>query len=122
MEFEEIERLPVKPAGRTANPSEYQDVIRKLVGTGRALKSKAISDVKPADDKPSDAQVLERELRRAGRQVGAKVYIRKSRPNASGLVFVSFSAEADPERADNGDVPVDDVPPEETRRPKRVSA
>ena len=111
MDFEKIEKLPVKPAGRTSTPSEYQDVIRELAASnGGALKSKPISD--DDSDGPSDAQLLERELRRAGRQVGAKVFVRKSRPNASGMVYVSFSAEPDPERPSNGDSPEDDVPPD----------
>lgn len=114
MDFDKIDKLPVKPAGRTSTPSEYQDVIRNLMENGGALKSKAISNIADGD-KPSPAVALERELRRAGRQVGAKVFIRKSAENSQGMLYISFSAEVDPERPANGDSPADDVPPEETR-------
>lgn len=111
MDFEKIDKLPVKPAGRTSTPSQYQDVIRNLMENGGALKSKPVSNV-PDGDKPSPAVALERELRRAGRQVGAKVYIRKSAENAQGQLYISFSAELDPDRPVNGDSPADEVPPD----------
>lgn len=138
LDFTQIDKLPTKPAGRKSEPSEYQELIRELAGNGEARKSPAISDIKNrvSDGKdgtkegPSDAELLERELRRAGRQVGAKVYIRKSRKNAKGLVFVSFNAEPDPEKVSNGDSPEDaDIPPEDNEAnagrksgPRRVSA
>lgn len=115
MDFDAIDNLPVKPAGRTSTPSEYQDVIRKLMENGGALRSKPVSNTAGTDGKPSEAVALERELRRAGRQVGAKVFIRKSAENAQGMLYVSFSAKADPDRPVNGDSPADDVPPDEAR-------
>ena len=115
-EFEEIDKLPVKPAGRKAEPSRYAPLIKELAESGKARKSKPISDVVPDNAKTSPAGELERELRRAGRQVGAKVSIRKSPPNAAGAIYVSFSAVFDGERAENGTAPEDVSPPEQRTR------
>ena len=119
--FSKIDALPSKPAARRSEPSVYLPMITEIMESGEARKSPPVSDVANGD-KASDAALLDRELRRAGRQAGAKVDIRKAKPNSKGMVYVSFTAEPDPERVANGDAPADDVPPEEeVRRPKRVS-
>lgn len=91
-DFADVDGLPRKPAGRNSPPSKFAPLLKSLLASGKSKTTKrSYSTRKPAGGGTSDSDQMERELRRAARQVGGKISIRKTDDDESaGTVFLSF--------------------------------
>lgn len=104
-DFAPIKVLPRKPAGRNSPPSKFTPLLKSLAetGEGRATK-KPLDSRKPSNGGASQVEAMERELRRAARQNGLKINIRRTPDDqVPHLVTLSFRVEVLPKNGDAKD-------------------
>lgn len=91
-DFADTKSMPKKPAGRNSPPSKFAPMLRELMANGKVKSTKRPLDSrKPAGGGASQVEQMERELRRAARQIGGKVSIRKINNDDNGGMTLSFN-------------------------------
>lgn len=115
-----INVLPPKPSGRTAEPSELDEYIKSAYADGRPKEFPPLSDVKPDESTPSPCTVVQRELRRAAKLAGVKIWVRLTAPDASGDRVISFKVtDTKPEPGEEGVADGDETVTANRRRGRR---
>lgn len=110
-DFADAKSMPKKPAGRNSPPSVFAPMLKALLENGKVKTTKKPYDNrKPAGGGPSAVDQMERELRRAARQVGGKISIRKITDGNE--TRLSFSVKAVPAPTDEDQTEAE-VPAEE---------
>lgn len=115
-----ITKLPPKPSGRTAEPSELDEYIKSAQADGMPKEFPPLSDVKSDENAPSPCTVVQRELRRAAKMAGVKIWVRLTPPDASGDRVISFKvSDANPEPGEEGVAEGDETVTANRRRGRR---
>ncbi len=102
-DFGTIDDLPRKPAGRNSPPSRFGPLLTGMLASGeRKRTKKPLDNRKPPAGGPSAVEQMERELRRAAKQLSAKIIIRKTTDaDNENLTHLSFRVEPLPAKTED---------------------